>query len=147
MAYTTYQEIEADFKDTTFSSTSNVKQADVTQFIVEADALINSYVGQRYVVPVVSGDGLNLLKFLARSIVTGRIKKILEVKQEKSTDANQNVVSVYLSQSQVVKMLEQIRDDNIKLDGATALETSGGFFSKNYSEDVAPVIEKDTKQW
>ncbi len=147
MAYTTYTEIQADFKDMTFTSTSNVKDSDVTQFIAEADALINSYVGSRYTVPVTAGEGLTLLKFLSRSLVSGRIKKILEVKQEKSVDANQSVQGVLLSPSQVMKILSDIRDDNLNLIGAAALVSSLGFYSNNAVNDVAPVIEKDSKQW
>lgn len=148
MAYTTTAEIEADFKDLTFSTTSNVKTADVTQFIVEADALINSYVGARYIVPVTtSGEGLSLLKFLSRSLVSGRIKKIMEVKQEKSADANQNVVGVYLSATQVMKILSDIKDDVLSLAGAALLVSNQGFNSYNVTNDIAPVIEKDLKQW
>ena len=147
MAYTTYTEIQSDFKDITFNTTSNVSSNDVSQFIVEADALINAYVGSRYTVPVTSGDGLNFLKLLSRSLVTARIKKILEVKQEKSTDANQNVVGVLLSPSQVMKILEQIRDDKLSLAGASDLVSSNGFYSNNVAEGIEPVFEKNTTQW
>jgi len=147
MAYTTYTEIEADFKDMSFTTSTNVKQADVTQFIVEADALINAYVGARYTAPVTSGAGLDLLKLLSRSLVSARIKKIMEVKQEKSTDANQSVTGVLLSPSQVMKILNDIKNDELNLAGAELLTSSRGFHSQNVSDDVEPVIEKDTKQW
>jgi len=148
MAYTTYTEIEADFKNITFASSgSSIIQSEVTQFIVESDALINSYVGSRYSIPVTSGDGLNLLKLLSRSLVSARIKRILEVKQEKQTDANQSVTGVLLSPTAVIKILENIRDDKLNLDGAISLVSSNGFYSNNYSNDVEPVIKKDEKQW
>jgi hypothetical protein len=147
MAYTTYTEVQADFKDMTFGATGNVLATDVTQFIVEADALINSYVGARFTVPVTTGEGLQLLKLCSRSLVTARIKKILEVKQAKSDDANQNVVGVSLSPSAVMKILENIRDGKISLEGASALISNSGFYSKNAAEDIEPVFEKDSKQW
>lgn len=147
MAYTTYQEIESDFKDITFIAGQNVTDTDVTQFILESDALINSYVGQKYVVPVTSGDGLNLLKLYSRCLVTARIKRLLEVKQEKAASADQNVTSVLLSPTQVIKQLEAIRDDKVSLDGATPLLSNSGFFSNNAANSVAPVIKKDEKQW
>lgn len=148
MAYTTYSEIEKDFKDQTFSADSgNVRQADVTGFITEADAMIDAYVGTRYTVPVTSGDGLNLLKLLSRSLVTARIKKILEVKQEKSTDANQAAVGVLLSVSKVMEILRDIQSGALTLVGASALLSSGGFYSKNAACAVEPVIKKDEKQW
>lgn len=147
MAYATTAEIQADFKDTTFDSTSNVKDTEVTQFIVEADALINSYVGARYIVPVAAGEGLQMLKLFSRCLVTARIKKILEVKQDKNTDANQNVVGVLFSPSQVMKLLESIRDDKLELIGATPLTSSSGFYNNNVANNICPVIKKDLKQW
>jgi len=93
------------------------------------------------------GDGLNLLKLLSRSITATRIKRILEVKQDKSQDANQNVVSVLLSMAQVMKILKDIQDKNIKLDGAVLLTSTGGFYSNNAANSVAPVMRKGTRQW
>lgn len=148
MAYTTYTEIEADFKEQSFHASEGfVKQGDVTQFIVEADALIDAYVGMKYTVPVTSGAGLNLLKLLSRSLVAGRIKKILEVKQEKSTDANQNVLSVLLSKTDVMQILKDIRNGDLTLAGASNLVSNFGFANKNVENEVEPVIEKDEKQW
>ena len=148
MAYTTYQEIQADFKDVTFTTTSNVKSSDVTQFIVESDSLIDAYIGTVYTVPVETGDSaLALLKLLSRSLVTARIKKIMEVKQDKSTDANQNVVGVLLSPTQVMNILKDLQKKIIKLDGALVLSTSGGFNSFNVTNSTEAVMKKSDQQW
>jgi hypothetical protein len=147
LAYSTVSEIESDFKDLTFTTTSNVKTADVTQFIVEADALINAYVGTVYTVPLTAGEGLSLLKLLCRSLVAARVKRIMEVKQDKNTDPNQAVIGVLLSPSQVMKILTDIQASVLKLDGGELLSSSGGFYSANDTNDVSPTIEKDTKQW
>lgn len=148
MAYTTSTEVSQDFKDMTFASGSgNISSEDVTQFIAEADALINAYIGTRYTTPVSSGEGLTLLKLLSRSLVTARIKKILEVKQEKSTDANQSVVGVLLSPSKVMEILKGIQEGSLTLIGASALLSSNGFYSKNSADEVEPVVKKDEQQW
>jgi hypothetical protein len=148
LAYTTRLEIQADFKDAVFNATSLVRSADVDQFIVESDALINSYVGKVYTVPVVvAGAGKDLLKFLSRSLVAARIKRILEVKQEKNTDPNQNIVGVLLAPNVVMGILRDIQKQNIALEGATPLTSGGGFYSSNVSNSVEPVIKKDEKQW
>lgn len=147
MAYTSYTEIESDFKDITFAAGQNVTDSDVTQFIAEADALIDSYVGQKYVVPVTAGGGLVLLKLYSRCLVTARIKRLMEVKQEKSTDANQNVTSVLLSPSQIIKQLEAIRDDKTSLEGATLLLSNNAFYSSNVANSIEPTILKGDKQW
>lgn len=150
MAYTNYEEIQADFKDMTFlESGTNVTQDAVTQFITEADALINSYVGSRYATPLTesSGEGYQLLKLLSRSLVSARVKKLMEVKQEKSTDANQSVAGVLFSVTRVMSILEDIKNDIISLAGAQALETKNGFFSSNAAAGVEFVSKKDEKQW
>lgn len=147
MAYTTKDEIQADFKDITFDSSSNVTDTDVTQFIVESDALINSYIGAKYQTPVSAGEGLQMLKLYSRCLVAARIKRLLEVKQQTSTDANQNVMTTLFSPTQVIKFLEDIRDDKLPLPGASLISSTGGFFSSNYSNSVCPVVKKDEKQW
>lgn len=152
MPYSTAEEIQGDFKGMTFTDNANamVKLATVTGFISEADALINAYVGKVYVVPVANtGDGLSLLKMLSRSLVAARVKAILEVKQATSQDANQNVRSLLLSPSEVMKILKDIRDRNIALAGAELISGAdkGGFFNHNVSIGVAPVVRKDRKQW
>jgi hypothetical protein len=147
MAYCSATEVAADFKSITFTSTDNISDTDVAGFITEADALINAYVGSVYTVPVASGDGLNLLKLLSRSLCAARIKKIMEVKQEKSADANQNVVSVLLPPDKVLSILKDIQAKKVALAGAVDLVSGGGFYSANVANSVEPVLEKDTKQW
>ncbi len=148
MAYTTATDVQTNFKSIDFSqSGAAIITATVTQFIVEADALINSYVGARYVVPITVESGLSLMKLLSGSLVVARIKGVLEVKQSKGTDANQNVVSTFLSPTAVMKILADIRDDKLNLDGATNSVLSSGFYSQNVQDSVCPVVKKDTKQW
>lgn len=149
MSYTTPTEVQSDFKSIDFTvSGANVNTASVTQFISEADALINSYVGTVYQVPVVgSGEGLTLLKLLSRSLVTARIKRIMEVKQEKNADPSQNVVGVLLSPSAVMKILSDIQTKTLALAGALPLISGGGFYSNNAANDVCSVAKKDDKQW
>lgn len=148
MAYTTTAEIKGDFKTgQEFGSDTLVKGSDVDQFIVEADALINSYIGAGYTVPVTSGEGLAMLKLLSRSLVVARIKRIMEVKQEKNTDANQNVTGVLLAPSQVMKILSDIKNGEVVLIGAEKLSNGGGFYSANAAQGVEPVVKKDEKQW
>lgn len=148
MAYTTTVEVQGDFKDMVFNTKSLVTSNDVTQFIVEADALINSYVGTVYTVPVTAaGDGKNLLKFLSRSLVSARIKTILEVKQPTNTDANQNVVGVLFSPSKVMQVLKDIQTKNISLAGAESLVSGAGFYNNNVANGVEPTVLKGTKQW
>lgn len=148
MPYSTNAEVQADFKQMEFTTESNVTATDVDQFILESDALINAYVGQRYVVPVTAGtSALALLKLFSRSLTACRVKAILEAKQQTSKGADQNVRTDLLSYRDVIKELEKLRDGEIALDGATPLVVGGGFYNNNVANCVQPVIRKDEKQW
>ncbi len=147
MAYSTSTEVTSDFKNITFSTTTMVTTADVDQFIVEADALINSYIGMRYSTPVAAdASTLALLKLFSRTLVADRIKKIMEVKQTTNTTANQDVRGAY-STRDVMSQLKQIQNGDLKLSGATLNATGGGIFSNNVANAVEPVFKKGCKQW
>ena len=148
MAYSTAAEIQQDFKNADFSTSTNVTTAAVTQFIVEADALIDHYVGQRYVVPVTaSASTLSLLKLFSRSLVADRVRAILEVKQATNVDGNQNPRRNLLTYVEVLAELKKIQKSDLELVGATALVSSGPFYSSNASLGVEPVAKKDVRQW
>jgi phage gp36-like protein len=147
MAYSTSAEVQADFKSLVFTSTTLVTSADVAQFIAEADALINSYIGMKYAVPITAdADTLNLLKLFSRTLVADRIKKILEVKQASSTSANQDVRGAY-STRDVMTSLNAIRKGELSLSGATSLISGAGFYSQNSTDNVTPEFKKGEKQW
>lgn len=152
MAYASPSEVASDFKDITFlaaaaTPTSLVTSEDVTQFIVEADALINSYLGMRYETPVTANsEALALLKLYSRSIVAERIRGILEVKQATNTQANQDVRRG-LSMKDILTLLKDLKDGKTLLPGADLLTPTGPFYSKNYANNVKPVFKKSERQW
>ncbi len=146
MAYSAHADVAAEFKATTFSSSSLITSTQVTEFIAQADALIDSYVGMKYIVPVTAGaSALKLLKLFSAVLTADRVRKILEVKQATNKDADQNPRG--MSPVDVMKQLKDIRDGNLLLDGATSLIGSGGFYSNNEANNVTPVMRKDDKQW
>jgi len=148
MAYSTSAEIQADFKNTTFDATTNVTATDVTQFIVESDALIDHYVGQRYEIPVTGGaTALSLLKLFSRSLTADRVRAILEVKQATNVDGNQNPRRNLLTYAEVLAELKKIQKSDLELIGATPLVASGPFYSSNDADSVTPVMKKDERQW
>lgn len=148
MAYSTSSDVSSEFKNLTFASgTGFITSEDVDAFILEADALINSYVGQKYSVPVTAGaSALALLKLFSRTLVADRIKKILEVKQLQNTAANQETRGAFGTKD-VLAQLQKIANGDIALDGATPLVSGGGFYSNNANECVEPVFHKDCKEW
>lgn len=147
MAYSVAADIESEFKNIDFdAATAIVTTAQVTAWIAEADALINSYIGVRYVVPVASGEALTLMRMFSRLLVAERVRKVLEVKQGTNKDADQNPRGA-LSSKDILMQLKRIADGLTKLDGFTDLSSTGGFSSYNRTYNVVPEFTKDDKAW
>jgi phage gp36-like protein len=148
MAYCVLADIVKDFPGALFDTSDNskVKSTAITDFIVDADALIDGYVSARYVVPVTAPKSLALLKFYSRTLVSDKVKGILEVKQATNASANQNVRSG-LSTKDVIKILEGIADGSTNLPDAALILDSGGINSFNVREGIEPEFKKDTPAW
>jgi hypothetical protein len=145
MPYATVSEVQGEFKKIAFSTTSLVTEADVEAFIAEADALINSYVSQRYQLPVGAGEGLTLLRMYSRVLVSHRVRGILSVKSP--NDLKQEPNAPYLSVADILKNLEKLKNGDLALTGATPVQSGGGMFSNTYAQGVEPRFRKDLDQW
>lgn len=147
MAYAETSDVAGEFKNITFSSTTNVTSTDIENFIDQASALIDSYVGQKYSVPVTEGTStLNLLKMFCVTLVADRIKKILEVKQETSKQLNQSTRGAF-STRDVLDMLVKIAKGELSLVGATSELADGGFYSNNYENNIETKFKITKEQW
>lgn len=148
MAYCTATDVQADFKAIVFNSTSMVTSTAITDFITEADALINSYVGARWTTPITANsDSVALMKLCSRTIVADRIRGILANKQQTATDANQQVSSDGFSVKNVMALLNDIKLGNVQLTGADLLLPNAGMFSNNYERNELPRFRKNRKSW
>ena len=148
MAYCSSAEVTAEFKNIDFSSaTALVTTAKVDDWILEADALINSFVGQRYTVPVTSGEGATLLKMYSRLLVSERVRKVLEVKKVAGGDSEQNPRGVILTTKDIMKALKDIAEGNVALIGAELLISGGGFYSSGKADGSEFIFKKDCDNW
>jgi phage gp36-like protein len=147
MAYCTLDDVQAEFKNTTFSGSTLVTDENVTAFIVQADAVINSYVGKRYETPVPeTADGFQILKMISSGIVAERVRAILEVKQVTNKDGEQNVRRG-LSLNFLMGMLKDISTGKLLLDGALSASNSTGIYSENSKNYIEPEFKKGSTQW
>ncbi len=152
MSYCAYGDVQADFKATVFlaaaaNPTSLVTQEAVTQFIVEASALIDSYVGQRYATPVTGSSSLSLMSLFARTLVADRVRGILANKQQTNTDANQQVKSDGYSTKDVMKALNDLKNGDSTLIDATLLNAHASFYSNNATLGVQGRFHKNRREW
>lgn len=152
MGYCVYTDVQADFKNITFGSIDDVTptmvtQEAVTQFITEASALIDSYVGSRYVTPITGTKSLALMSLFCRTLVADRVRGILANKQQTNTDANQQVKSSGFGVRDVMKSLQDIKDGVSTLTDATLAISGSAFYSQNNQSGINPRFQKNRRQW
>jgi len=150
MAYSTVEQIASEFKDIDFQSEGTLMpSADVELFIDQFSALIDAYIGSRYLVPVTASDAsVALLNLFCSTLVADKITKILETRQQTNQEANQEVRGAFTTKM-VMEQLSRIKKGELALDGATLLINSGhgSFFSNNASNNIEPVWKKEEEQW
>lgn len=147
MGYCQLTDIEGEFKNIAFTTTSNVSTVTVTAFIAEASALIDTYVGGRYVTPIVGVNSLLVMSLYCRTLVADRIRGIIESKQVTNTDSTANAKNPGLSTSDVIKALTQIQNGNTVLGDAALQNLNASFFSNNSQNGVQPRFRKNRRQW
>lgn len=145
MAYSVLTDIESEFKDVTFSSTTAVTDDDIDGFIDQADAFIDSSISSRYEVPVTGSSSLLVLKTISILLVKARVLSILSVKtpQDKT---KQDPDGPTLRQ-QALDMLKAIKNGSLLLTDAVLTSTDGGLTSFLINEDITYTYPVDQDVW
>ena len=147
MAYCTQAQVESEFADITFSSTTKVTDTDVARFIAETDALIDGRLGLKYQVPIVGASSLVIVRMIAIAIVAARVRKILEI-QNSTPGTSQQVQGK--DQFDPWKALDQIVKGELKLSDSSLASTEDGIASyvAENSDTVEPhVMKLGQDQW
>ena len=146
MSYCVLADVQSEFKDITFTSTTFVKDSDVNAFIAEADQLINSIIGKRYETPVVGVEALVLLRMYSRLLVAERVRKILEVKQTTNAQTNSQVRGM-LTSKDILEALYKIQKGDADLPGVDPISSEQGFTSEITSLSPDRKFHKDAVEW
>ena len=146
-SYCAVSDIQADFKAISFTSGSNITSAAVTQFILEASALIDAYVGQRWVTPITGTSSLLLMQTFCRTLVADRVRGILANKQQTNTDANAAAKGDGYSVKDVMKALTDIKNGDMQLSDAQLILSDAGFYSQNNATAQQARFKKNVRQW
>ena len=151
MAYATVSEVESEFKKMDFAdANAGVDTAEVTRFLDEEQARINSCIGTRYVVPVTGGaEALLLLKKILIDLVVFRIVKILNIRKAVPVPDSNIIQEITegTAYREALKILDHLAKGTKVLIDAELLSSSSGLKSYTASNVVCPVFEKDKKQW
>lgn len=148
MSYSVYGDVAAEFKSMTFSSTSAVTDTQVTEFIAQADAIIDGRIGLKYTLPVTDTAGLKILKAISIAIVSDRVRDIMKVmtgQAETSQQARPRGGSTVPAGP--YQMLKDIIEGNLKLGNQALASTVDGISSGTIVDDVCPVFDADLVQW
>lgn len=144
MAYSLEADIQSEFKDIDFADAdSKVSSAEVSAFIVQSDAFIDSKVGLRYEVPITGTESLKILKTISIWLVADRVSKILRIK----SNVPETETAEKSLRDMALEMLEDIAKGVVLLSDATVKSSGSGFSSYANSEDLGYTFKKEETQW
>ena len=143
MAYSTYEDVKSEFKGVDFGSSTPVTSTEVTGFIVQADALIDSLVSKRYETPITGSISLSIIKLISIWLVADRVSKILQVKTTKEETKTADK-SLY---DKAMAMLKAIIAGDLVLTDATVVSSGNGWASYANSNSLENEFKKGEPQW
>lgn len=143
MAYASESDIESEFKDLDFSSSSAVTSNEVIQFLSDADAEINARLNGRYTVPITGTVALSIVKVMEIYLVKHRILEILKVKTGRAPEEQEGSKTY---REMALDMIKDILENRLALYDAVGV-SGGGVASYNLTNDISPVFERDGDQW
>lgn len=141
MAYATLKDVGSEFNGITFNENSTVNAEEVEKFIEQSDSLINTYLNQKYNVPVAIGTSpisFQLLKRICIALVAYRVNLIIKFKPE---DVSNDDFTYNMG------MLESIRDGDLTLTDAVLIDETQVIYSANVANDASSVFKMGTDQW
>lgn len=144
MAYSTESQVEGEFKNIDFTSTTAVTSDDITRFIAEADALIDAKVGLKYAVPITGAASLLIMRYCSIQIVADRVRKILEVKtgeSDKDQDEKENEFK------NAESIINRISKGELVLSDATLANSHDGIKDYVYANSIEPDFSVTSEQW
>lgn len=145
MAYCTDDEVSSEFKDIVFSATSPVTDTEVTEFVSQASAEIDSIISNRYTTPVTGTESLKVLKQICIWLVKARIVGVLRIKNV-SDKSDQDVGSLNY-RKEALDRLKNIAIGKEILTDAPRSNTTGGLTSYLKDLDVTYDFQVGVDQW
>lgn len=143
MAYSTYSDVQNEFKNINFTD-GLITSAKVTEFISQADAYIDGRIGLIYDTPVTGTKSLSILKEISIGLVAQRISYILETKSI-TPKGDQYIPKNLIEQAE--KRLDMIENRRLLLSDASERSTQAGVASYSSSNDVERTFKQGTDQW
>jgi hypothetical protein len=144
--YCTNTEVASDFKNITFSPTSTVTDSEVDELILQESAFIDSMICSSYQVPITGTNSLLLIKKIAISLVSDRVRHVLYTKTG-SDDKDQDTKGLKSLSRDPRGDLKKIQEGTLKLGDAVALTTNIGFDTGDSPGCDEMVFDVRRQQW
>ncbi len=149
MSYATASDIEKEFKNITFDTGDAIQASEVTGFIEEEEAVINSTISNRYVIPITGTVSILVMKNITIAFVAYRVAKILNLK--KNEPIPEQFVPQNLNEGATrrlaQKLLFDIRNGIVELNDAVGVTKDNGVTGYNANNEIEPIFERDKVQW
>lgn len=151
-AYCLKADIEAEIKDLTLSASSIPTEAQVTAFIDQESARIDSYLINRYEIPITGTQSLLILKRICIALVSWRVSDIISTRKLQSLPNGMisQDVSGATAYKQAIKDLEAIMRGDMSLVDSLVKNSNAGsslFASGNLETDYQANFKINEKQW
>ena len=142
MAYCSESDVKIEFKNITWDTSGGIASATVAEWTVQESAVIDSYLSERYVIPVTGTNSLSVLKKIAILLTSHRVKMALQVKSIDPASQDQ-LPDDY---ERAIAMLNDLAKGVTILPDAPLTTTSNETL-KVYYEANPPIFDKDKVQW
>lgn len=148
MPYCTPSDISSEFKNISFAAGSDITEAEVTQFIVETDALINAHLAPRYETPITGAEALSIVKKISIDYVAFRVAKVLNLKKSVPLPGKDIVQELNegVAYQESKAILESLKTGTMELPDAVKKSLSG-LSSYQSTNSIEPVFERGVDQW
>lgn len=140
MAYSTYSDVASLIKWTTFTTTSKVTTTEIGTIISEIDAMIDSALSKRYVVPITDSEDLKIMKYISSRLSAVEVAHILVLQ---ASGEIPEVVNYWKEQAML--RLESIVNGDLELTGSTVTDSTSGWANDTVSAD--PIWKLREDQW
>ena len=143
--YATVAQIESEFQDTSFTSSTQITDTEVTDWIQKYSGLVNQKLASKYTVPITDADALEVVNLIVRDFVKARIMRILNSDIDAGAGETERT-QANACEKKATMLLKAIKDGSISLGGLVPKPTANPS-SFNNDNDIDPIFERDTVQW
>lgn len=152
MTYATIDDIEAELKGINFTTTSQVTSTAVNNFLLQTDALINSYIYERYELPITGVESLEILKKIEIDFVVWRVSKILDLTKSEPIPAGgvPQEITEGSAYRESMALLASIKANKNDLPDATEINPTSplaSFHSDPNNLNITPFFDMESQQW